>query len=138
LGLATYSDLLYISSNSPPPPPCAARRAAGEEHVPKVTYVQYDGKVITAEVPEGRSLMQGAVDNQVDGVVAICGGSCSCGTCQVYVDEAWLAAAGEAGPDEVELLAFSSHPAPNLRLACQIPMSAALDGIQVSVPKSQH
>jgi 2Fe-2S ferredoxin len=106
--------------------------------MPKVTYIQPDGLSRTVDVKEGASLMEGAVTHGVEGIVAICGGACACGTCQVYVEPPWLALTGARTTDEVELLEFAEHPAGNLRLACQIPATAALDGIVVRVAKHQH
>ena len=57
--------------------------------MPKVTYIQPDGKAKVVEAPAGTTLMEAAVDNDVEGIVAECGGACSCATCHVYVDPAW-------------------------------------------------
>jgi len=106
--------------------------------MPTVVYITHDGCSRTVEVSEGTSLMAGAVAHAIDGIVAVCGGTCSCGTCQIFVDHAWLALTGRRSADEVEMLEFAECPADNLRLACQIPMTKALDGIIVRIPKSQH
>jgi 2Fe-2S ferredoxin len=55
-----------------------------------IKYIQHNGNEHEAEVSEGNSVMQGAIDNGIDGILAECGGACSCATCHVYVDEAWL------------------------------------------------
>ena len=58
--------------------------------MPVVTYISHDGAINDVEVASGTSVMQGAVDNMIDGIVAECGGSCSCATCHCYIDDAWM------------------------------------------------
>ena len=58
--------------------------------MPKITYIASDGNETIVDAKEGMSVMQSAVNNGVDGIVAECGGACSCATCHVYVDEAWF------------------------------------------------
>ena len=106
--------------------------------MPKVTYIQPNGIPLTVDVAEGASLMEGAVAHGVEGIVAICGGACACGTCQVYVEPPWLALTGARTAEEDEMLEFAEFPAENLRLACQIPATASLDGVVVRVAKHQH
>src|SRR6266513_1542760 len=74
--------------------------------MPKITYIEYSGREHRVEVPLGRSVMRGAVDNSIPGIDADCGGECGCATCHVYVDESWLGAypgAGLAGGEHAEL-----------------------------------
>lgn len=106
--------------------------------MPKVTYIAHDGTARTVEVPEGRSLMQGALDHNIPGIDADCGGECACATCHVFVEEAWLAATGSPGEQEAAMLGFAATAQPNSRLSCQIPVTAALDGIVVRTPEAQH
>lgn len=90
-------------------------------------------------LPTGRSLMRAAVDAGVDGIAADCGGSLSCATCHVIVDEAWRAALPPVGPDERAMLEMTATPAgPGSRLSCQIPLVPALDGLQVQLPPTQY
>ncbi|MEZ5740626.1 MAG: 2Fe-2S iron-sulfur cluster-binding protein [Burkholderiaceae bacterium] len=106
--------------------------------MPKVTYIEHDGQAHEIDVPEGLSLMRGAVDNEVPGIDGDCGGQCACATCHVYVDPAWLAKTGERTEMEVSMLDFAAATQDNSRLACQINMSGALDGIVLRMPEGQH
>lgn len=106
----------------------------------KVTYIEHDGTRHRVEVPLGRSVMRGAVDNDVPGIDADCGGACACATCHVYVDPAWLDRTGlpVAGSQEATMLSFAAVAQPNSRLSCQITMTEALDGLVVRMPEGQH
>jgi 2Fe-2S ferredoxin len=106
--------------------------------MPKVIYVEHDGTRHQVEVPVGLSVMRGAVDNGVPGIDADCGGECACATCHVYVDPAWLARTGERGEMEQSMLGVAAMTRDNSRLACQIAMSDALDGLLVTMPEGQH
>jgi len=70
----------------------------------KITYIQPDGRAQTFEVPPGYSVMEGAFRNDVAGIIAECGGSCACGTCQVFVDPAWAERAAKPGPLEQSMI----------------------------------
>jgi len=106
--------------------------------MPNVTYVQPDGSSATLEVKIGQSVMEASVRANLPGIVAECGGSCSCATCHVYVEEAWLGKIEPATPDEVDLLGFVIGPQENSRLACQIIMTAELDGLVVHTPETEN
>ena len=106
--------------------------------MPSVTYIEFNGAAHTVEVPVGTSLMRGAIDNNIAGIDADCGGECACATCHVYVDPAWLEKTGKRTISENELLNFASTAQENSRLACQIRMDDALDGLRVRMPESQH
>ena len=108
--------------------------------MPKVIYIEYDGTEHRVEVPPGLSVMRGAVDNNVPGIDADCGGQCACATCHVYVDPGWFDKIGEPVPDSLEasMLSFAAAAEPNSRLACQIKMRDALDGLIVRMPEGQH
>src|SRR5947199_9321199 len=108
--------------------------------MPKVTYIEYDDTEHPVEVPVGLSVMRGAVNNNVPGIDADCGGECACATCHVYVDEAWLAATGfpVPGSQEASMLSFAALAEPTSRLSCQITDSEALDGLVVRLPEGQH
>jgi len=108
--------------------------------MPKVTYVEYDGTPHTVDVPEGTSVMRGAVDNNVPGIDADCGGECACATCHVYVDAAWLDKTGlpVPGSQEASMLSFAAVAQPNSRLSCQIRIREELAGLTVRMPEGQH
>jgi ferredoxin, 2Fe-2S len=106
--------------------------------MPKVIYRQPDGREQTVDVPLGWSLMEAAVQNDVPGIVAECGGGCACATCHVYVAEGSVTALPEIGAMEGDMLECTAAPrAANSRLSCQIKMSAALDGLVVTIPERQ-
>ena len=108
--------------------------------MPKVTYIEYDGTPHEVEVPEGLSVMRGAVDNNIPGIDADCGGECACATCHVYVEPEWLDKTGlpEPGSQEASMLSFAAVAQPNSRLSCQIRMRTELDGLTVKMPEGQH
>ena len=106
--------------------------------MPKIKYIEHNGKEHTADVPEGWSVMEGAVKNMIPGIDADCGGACACATCHVYVDPKWTETVG--GPSEMEqtMLDFAENVEDSSRLSCQITVTDALDGLIVRMPKSQH
>jgi 2Fe-2S ferredoxin len=108
--------------------------------MPKVTYVEYNGTEHTVDVPIGTSVMRGAVDNNIPGIDADCGGECACATCHVYLDPPWLAKIGTPvpGSQEASMLSFAAVAQPNSRLSCQITMTQELDGLLVRMPEGQH
>ena len=106
--------------------------------MPKITYIAFDGTETVVDAREGMSVMQTAVNNGVDGIVAECGGACSCATCHVYVDEGWTDKLPEAQSMEKEMLDFVMSPEPTSRLSCQIKVTAELDGLVVNTPESQY
>ena len=103
----------------------------------KITYIEHSGKSHTIEVPKELSVMEGALQNNIPGIDADCGGCCSCATCHVYVDEAWLEGVGPIGPTEETMLSLSSDRKENSRLSCQITVSEELDGLVVKTPEFQ-
>ncbi|HRE60468.1 MAG TPA: 2Fe-2S iron-sulfur cluster-binding protein [Micropepsaceae bacterium] len=104
----------------------------------KITYIESNGKEHVVEVADGLSVMEGAVKNLVPGIDADCGGACACATCHVYVDEKWLSKMPPKQDMEQTMLDFANDVHDNSRLSCQIKVSAALDGLVVRMPKSQH
>lgn len=105
----------------------------------KVKYLEPDGRVREIDVKEGWSVMEGAVRNGVEGIVAECGGTCSCATCHVYVDEATFARLPL--PDDIERAMLESTAAerkPNSRLSCQIRVSEKIAGIVLTIPDRQY
>jgi len=107
--------------------------------MPKVVYVAPDGGRREVEARTGDSVMQTALNNDVDGIVGECGGSLMCATCHVYVEDAWLEKAGGRAPGEDMMLeGAASQVKPNSRLSCQIVMTDELDGLTVHLPDSQY
>lgn len=106
--------------------------------MPKVTYIEHNGTEHAVEVPVGLSVMRGAVDNNVPGIDADCGGECACATCHVFVDPTWEARTGTPSEQEASMLSFAATKQDNSRLSCQIEMTAALDGLVVRMPEAQH
>jgi 2Fe-2S ferredoxin len=106
--------------------------------MPTVIYRLADLSERRIEVPAGTSVMQAAVQNDVEGIVAECGGSCACATCHVYVDEAFAARLPPASDLEAELLTVTAaEPRSNSRLSCQIIVTPQLDGLSVTIPETQ-
>jgi 2Fe-2S ferredoxin len=108
--------------------------------MPKVTYVEFNGTAHQVDVPVGTSVMRGAVDNNIPGIDADCGGECACATCHVYVDATWLSKVGTPVPrsQEASMLSFAALAEANSRLSCQIEMTDELDGLLVRMPEGQH
>jgi ferredoxin, 2Fe-2S len=101
----------------------------------QATWIMPDGSRLTAEVPEGRNLMEAAVARNVPLVIGECGGNLSCATCHVQVDESWRDRAGGPGDFEDAMLdATEAERTEASRLSCQIKMTADLDGIVLHVP----
>jgi 2Fe-2S ferredoxin len=99
-----------------------------------VTFVEEDGTVKTLSGETGQSLMQVGKDAGVEGILADCAGSCACATCHVYVDDDWYAAVGAPDAVEAEMLDMVADVRKdNSRLSCQIKLTAALDGLKVTV-----
>ena len=105
--------------------------------MPKITFIEHGGAVHTIDATSGQSLMQVAMSNRVPGIIADCGGSCSCATCHVYVESAWLERLAPASPTEKDMIDCALHVQDNSRLSCQIELSEALDGIVIRLPESQ-
>ena len=105
--------------------------------MPKITYIEHDGTAQTVEAELGSTVMETALRNGIAGIVAECGGSCTCATCHVYVDEAWTEKTGSPAPMEEDMLDFAFEVKPSSRLSCQIKVTEALDGLVVRTPERQ-
>jgi ferredoxin, 2Fe-2S len=106
---------------------------------PKVTFVHPDNTRQELEVEIGTSVMQAAIANDIEGIVAECGGSMMCATCHVYVVVSDLARTPEMRPEEDEMLEFTASPRQaTSRLSCQLVMTEALDGLVVHLPEEQQ
>jgi 2Fe-2S ferredoxin len=102
-----------------------------------ITYIEFSGAQHQLDIATGQSVMQGAVDNNVRGILADCSGACSCATCHVYVDASWLDKVGPRSEFEDLLLEEVCEPRENSRLSCQIKVSDELDGLVVHLPEKQ-
>lgn len=106
--------------------------------VPKVTFVSFAGDAHTVQAPVGTSLMRAATEHQVAGIDGDCGGNCACATCHVYVAADWCDRVGSRTATEQDMLHCVAELQGNSRLACQITLTDALDGLVVSLPEAQH
>jgi 2Fe-2S ferredoxin len=104
--------------------------------MPKITYVVPDGSTHVVDVPVGQSVMDGSVRNNLPGIVAECGGSCSCATCHVHVDEEHAALFDEVTDEERDLLEYADDVTERSRLSCQLIVTAACGGVRVTIPDS--
>ena len=104
---------------------------------PKVIFLGADGHEHAVEATVGISLMEIAKEHGIAGIVAQCGGACACATCHVYVDADWVRRLPPPEDMEIGMLENALKPRANSRLSCQIAMSAALDGLKVTVPEAQ-
>jgi len=109
----------------------------GTNLVPKITFIEFSGKMHCVDGEIGGSLMQAAVGNMVPGIQADCGGCCSCGTCHCYVDDAWVGRLPPPAIDELDMLEGALETQESSRLSCQIKITSNCDGLVVRLPKSQ-
>ena len=105
--------------------------------MPKITYITSDNKVHNIDVENGLTVMEGAVQNDIPGIDADCGGSMSCATCHVYVKEDWYDKLPKKEMGEDDMLDQAYEPNSNSRLSCQIMVSDDLDGLTVHMPEKQ-
>jgi 2Fe-2S ferredoxin len=114
-----------------------AAQAFIEGPMPKITYIEFNGKEHVVDVAEGLSVMVGAVKNGIPGIDADCGGACACSTCHVYVDPAWIGKLPEREVMEEDMLDFAFQPNEFSRLTCQLKVTPELDGLVVRMPEKQ-
>ena len=105
--------------------------------MPKITYIEHNGKSHTVEIANGLSVMEGAVQNNIPGIDADCGGSMACATCHVYVKEEWFNKIPPKNEGEDDMLDQAYKPQKNSRLSCQIEVSDVLEGLEVNLPEKQ-
>ena len=105
--------------------------------MPKITYIEHTGKSHSVEVPKELSVMEGAIQNNIPGINADCGGSCACATCHVYVEEKWFDKLPKKEDAEQDMLDMAFEPQKFSRLACQITIADELDGLVVKMPSKQ-
>lgn len=106
--------------------------------MPKVTFIGFTGGAQEVEAPLGTTVMRAATDNRVPGIDGDCGGNCACATCHIYVDPAWSARVGARSATEDGMLNCVAELRDCSRLACQITLTDALNGLVVSLPEAQH
>jgi 2Fe-2S ferredoxin len=104
----------------------------------KVTYIEHNGTERTVDVPDGLSVMEGALKFRVPEIDGDCGGACACATCHVYVASEWLERLPPMQELERNMLKFANTPNETSRLSCQIKVAPELDGLTVTTPVSQY
>ena len=105
--------------------------------MPKITFITSDAKPYEVDVQNGLTVMEGAVQNDVPGIDADCGGGMACATCHVYVNENWTDKLPPKEDGEEDMLDMAFEPKSNSRLSCQITVSDELDGLEVNIPSKQ-
>ena len=103
----------------------------------KITYIEHDGQKHEIDVANGLTVMEGAVQNDIPGIDADCGGSMACATCHVYVKEDWFPKLPNKETGEDDMLDQAYEPRVNSRLSCQITVSDELNGLVVHLPEKQ-
>ena len=103
----------------------------------KITYITHDNKTHTVDVQNGLTVMEGAVQNDISGIDADCGGAMACATCHVYIKEEWWDKLPNKEDGEEDMLDMAYEPNKFSRLSCQIIVSDELDGLVVSIPTKQ-
>ena len=106
--------------------------------MPRVHFITFAGERHDVDASAGTTLMRAAVDHGVPGIDGDCGGHCACATCHVYIDAPWAQQLSPRSDAEDDMLGLAVDPRPTSRLACQIRLTDALDGIVVSLPEGQH
>jgi 2Fe-2S ferredoxin len=105
--------------------------------MPKIIYIDTDGTARTVDAELGATVMETAINNDVPGILATCGGSCACATCHVYVEPEWFDRLPKPAIDELDMLDTAHNLQPNSRLSCQIAVTAEIDGLVVRTPERQ-
>ena len=105
--------------------------------MPKIIYENSQGISKTVEVEKGLTVMEGAIQNDIPGIDADCGGSMACATCHVYVTEDWFDKLPKKEDGEEDMLDMAYEPKKNSRLSCQIVVSDELDGLKINIPSKQ-
>ena len=103
----------------------------------KITYIEHTNKEHIVEVPNNMSVMEGALQNNIPGIDADCGGSLACATCHVYIDEKWFNKFEKKNECEEDMLDMAFQPKKFSRLSCQLIVSDELDGLIVRMPSRQ-
>ncbi len=106
--------------------------------MPQITFIAHSGQRHTVEAEAGLSLMRAAIDHSVPGIDGDCGGQCACATCHVFITGHWADLTGARTQQEDEMLNFAAELRDSSRLACQITVTEALEGLEVAMPEGQH
>jgi len=106
--------------------------------VTQIIFQNADGSQFEVDAADGTTVMQAAVDNGIDAIIAECGGACSCATCHCYIDENYLDKIPAANEVEQSMIEFAMDPQDNSRLSCQVQIMADLEGMVVKLPASQY
>ena len=105
--------------------------------MPKITYIEHNGKTHTIDVAKGLSVMEGAIQNNIPGIDADCGGGMACATCHVYVKEEWFDKLPKKEDGEEDMIDMAYEPNKYSRLSCQLTVSNDLEGLIVQLPEKQ-
>ena len=105
--------------------------------MPRITYIEHNGTEHTNDVAVGLTVMEGAVNNNVPGIDADCGGACACSTCHAYVSPDWVDKLPAREDMEEDMLDFAYEPNARSRLTCQIQVTPELDGLVLQIPEKQ-
>ena len=105
--------------------------------MPKINYIEHGGKKHTIEVANGLTVMEGAIQNNIPGIDADCGGSMACATCHVYVKEEWFNKLPKKEDGEEDMIDMAYQPNKFSRLSCQLTVSDKLEGLTVNIPEKQ-
>ena len=103
----------------------------------KVTFKTHDDHSHVIDIENGLTVMEGAVQNDIPGIDADCGGGMACATCHVYVNEEWLDKLPNKEDGEEDMLDMAFEPKKNSRLSCQLIVTDELDGLVVNIPSQQ-
>ena len=103
----------------------------------KITYIENNGTSHTVDVAEGLTVMEGAVQNNIPGIDADCGGGMACATCHVYVKDEWFDRINKKSEGEDDMIDQAYEPKKSSRLSCQIQVSPEIDGLEVHLPEKQ-
>ena len=105
--------------------------------MPKITYIEYNGKTHTIEVANGLTVMEGAIQKNIPGIDADCGGGMACATCHVYVKQEWFDKLPKKEDGEEDMIDMAYEPKKFSRLSCQLIVSNELEGLVVNLPVKQ-
>ena len=103
----------------------------------KINYIDHTGNKLEVDVENGLTVMEGAIQNEVPGIDADCGGSMACATCHVYVEDSWFSKIPKPEDAEKDMIDMAYEPKKNSRLSCQIIVSEEIDGLTVTTPEKQ-
>lgn len=106
--------------------------------MPKIHFIAHDGLRTSVDIATGETLLTAAINHQVRGIDGDCGGQCGCATCHVFISAPWAGLIPAPQANEDEMLNFTAERESDSRLACQIKVTDALDGIEVRMPIGQH